>query len=299
MHSWLLFTTFLKIYTLLLKHLKTNFHSELKGEYPPEEINSFFNLLMENYLKISRLDLALDPEKEISPAEVKNFDKALQQLLHQKPIQYIIGETEFFGLPFKVNPHVLIPRPETEELVQWVMEDLQKNEFKDLTILDIGTGSGCIAVSLAKNFPQARVSAMDISEEALNCAKLNAERNGVKINFIQQDVLKLDKLAEMFDVIISNPPYVRELEKPEMSRNVLEHEPSMALYVKDEDPLIFYKKITKLAEAGLKKNGNLYFEINQYLAEETKGMVTNNNLKPELRKDIFGNYRMLRAWANK
>lgn len=244
---------------------------------------------------MTRLDLALNPGKEISSVEVKKFEKALQQLLKHEPIQYIIGETEFLGLVLKVNPHVLIPRPETEELVQWVVEDLQKKDPKDLSILDIGTGSGCIAVSLAKNFPQARVSAMDISEEALNCAGINAESNQVKISFIQQDILKLDRLAEEYDVIISNPPYVRELERKEMKRNVLEHEPPLALYVKDEDPLIFYKKITKLAEAGLKKNGNLYFEINQYLAEETKRIVADSNLQPELRKDIFGNYRMLKG----
>lgn len=280
---------------MVLIHLKREFTSKLKDQYPPEEINSFFNLLMEHHLRITRLDLALDPGKEISPIEVKKFEEALQPLLNHEPIQYIIGETEFFGLQFKVNPHVLIPRPETEELVQWVLEDLQKKKINDISILDIGTGSGCIALSLAKNFPQATISAMDISQEALNCARNNAESNGVKINFIQQDILNLDNLPHQYDVIISNPPYVRELEKKEMSRNVLEHEPSLALYVKDEDPLIFYKKITKLAEAGLKKNGNLYFEINQYLAEETKGIVVNSNLQPELRKDIFGNYRMLKG----
>lgn len=280
---------------MLLSHIKTNFITHLKGDYPREEVSSFFNILMEYYLGKSRLDLALQPQMEISSPEEKKFEKALHQLKQHIPIQYILGETEFFGLKLRVNPNVLIPRPETEELVEWILEDFQKKNLQELSILDIGTGSGCIAVSLAKNLPKAKIVAMDISEEALDIARYNAEHHDVNIQFMKQDVLALKKLPGAFDIIVSNPPYVRELEKSEMHRNVLDHEPEMALYVKDDDALIFYKKITKLAVAGLKKNGNLYFEINQYLGKETGELLIGLGLHPELRKDIFGNYRMLKG----
>lgn len=280
---------------MLLKEFKTYFIVELEKEYPKEEVQSFFNLLTEAFLKMSRLEVALDPEKELSEAEVSKLKDALQRLQKHEPIQYIIGETEFYGLLFKVNPAVLIPRPETEELVQWIMDDASKNEKRDLTILDIGTGTGCIAISLARNLPDARVSAVDISEGALATAQENAKLNGVEITFLQKDILNTDSLEKKFDVIVSNPPYVRNLEKQDMQRNVLEFEPEKALYVRDEDPLIFYRKISELAKDALQPEGALYFEINQYLGAETEAILKKKNFQTQLKKDIFGVDRMLKG----
>lgn len=281
---------------MLLSQLKIKFLNLLKDEYPAQEVSSFFNLLIESYLGMNRLDFALKPGKEISLEEKDKFESAIHRLSLHEPIQYIIGETEFFGLKFKVNKNVLIPRPETEELVQWLLDDVgESKNSSNLKILDIGTGSGCIAISLAKNLPNAEIFALDISEKALKTARENAGLNKVNVNFIQADILNLEALTGKFDVIVSNPPYVREMEKVEMHLNVLENEPELALYVKDTDPLIFYGIIAKLAQAGLQKNGNLYFEINQYLANETEEILKNSGFKTELKKDIFGNYRMLRG----
>lgn len=280
-----------------LKAQKELFLETLEKDYPVEEVLSFFFLLTEAFLGVRRLDLALDPDLEIEPANISRFEDALARLKNHEPIQYIIGETEFFGLTFSVDNNVLVPRPETEELVEWVLEDFALEE-KPLKILDIGTGSGCIAISLARHLPKAKVSAMDISEKALEIAKANANNNEVEISFIQQDILKTETLSGHWDVIVSNPPYVRELEKKKMQRNVLDHEPETALYVKDQDPLLFYNKITKLAKKALYPKAKLYFEINQYLAEETKTMMQEQGFSCEKRKDLFGNFRMLKGVAS-
>ena len=280
---------------MLINQFKIQFQDQLKNEYRFEEINSFFHLLTKAFLGLTRLDLALDPSAEIPEGTMPKFEGALKRLSRHEPIQYIIGKTEFFALPFKVDPNVLIPRPETEELVEWILEDLKTSGKTDFSILDIGTGSGCIAVSLAKNLPQARVTAIDVSQAALEIAQENARINKVRVEFLQMDILQCENLPDKFDVLVSNPPYVRELEKLEMHRNVLEHEPHLALYVKDEDPLIFYRKITKLAKTGLFKSGSLYFEINQYMGPETSELLENSGFKTELKKDLFENYRMLKG----
>jgi len=280
---------------VIINQFKIQFQNQLKNEYPLEEINSFFHLLTKAFLGLTRLDLALDPSAEIPKEMMPKFEDALNRLFRHEPIQYIIGKTEFFALPFLVDSNVLIPRPETEELVEWILEDLKTLGKPDVSILDIGTGSGCIAVSLAKNLPQARVTAIDVSQAALNIAEENARINKVRVDFLQMDILQCENLPGKFDLIVSNPPYVRDLEKVDMHRNVLEHEPHLALYVKDEDPLIFYRKITKLAKAGLFKNGSLYFEINQYLGSETSELLGNSGFKTELKKDLFENYRMLKG----
>jgi release factor glutamine methyltransferase len=234
----------------------------------------------------------MDPEYELSKADEEIMAFALKRLQGHEPIQYITGNTEFFGLNFKVNSNVLIPRPETEELVEWMLQDLQG---KSLKILDIGTGSGCIAIALAKNLPHAKITAIDISPEALKTAKANALENGVEVAFFDLDILTADELPGKFDIIVSNPPYVRELEQEHMQRNVLEYEPETALYVKDEDPLIFYKKITALAAENLPSEGKLYFEINQYLGRETEALLKEKNFQTTLKKDIFGAERMLKG----
>ena len=279
---------------MLLRDFRETFKRELEPGFPGSEIESFFFLLTEAYLKKSRLDLALQPDYELSESAKILFENALEQLKKSVPIQYIIGETEFFGLNFKVNNAVLIPRPETEELVAWILQDLQ-NSTESLSIVEIGTGSGCIPIALAKNLPFAEIYAMDISEKALEVARENARLNEVNINFKLQDILKAEALTQKYDVIVSNPPYVRELEKTEISENVLNYEPRQALFVDDHNALIFYKKITKLAKTALKKDGALYFEINQYLGFETENLIQEMGFETELKKDIFGNLRMIKA----
>ena len=279
---------------MLVSQLKVQFIERLKDEFPQTEIESFFYILVDHYLGRRRVDIALEPDLEVSEGQLAKFEKALLRLHDHEPIQYITGKTEFYGLEFYVDKNVLIPRPETEELVEWIISD-HKNSNKELRILDIGTGSGCIPVSLAKNLPDSAVSSFDISTEAIAMAKKNADLNNIKVNFQNIDILALDNLEEKFDIIVSNPPYVRELEKKEMHRNVLDFEPKLALYVEDVRPLVFYEKIASLAANSLEQRGALYFEINQYLSEETKALVENLGFEAELKKDIFGNYRMLKA----
>jgi release factor glutamine methyltransferase len=271
---------------------KNHFFDSLSGEYPAEEIGSFFNILTSEFLGLSRLDLALDPHRELDPEDEEKLRAAFERLKQHEPVQYITGKTEFFGLPFIVNENVLIPRPETEELVQWIIEETSSEEIR---ILDIGTGSGCIAISLAKNLPNAKVSALDLSEEALKVARENAGINNVQIEFLQEDILAADSLPEKYDIIVSNPPYVRELEKQEMHGNVLKYEPALALFVKDEDPLLFYRQIAALAKENLAPGGKLYFEINQYLGKETVALLQEKNFQSTLKKDIFGAERMLKG----
>ncbi len=275
--------------------LKKHFFSTLSGKYSKEEAGSIFHILTSEFLGLTRLDIALNPERQLSEKEVEHFETALGKLHLHEPVQYITGNTEFFGLTFKVDQNVLIPRPETEELVQWILDDLQKQEHKELKILDIGTGSGCIAVTLAKNLPKSKITAIDFSKEALLIASENARSNEVNVEFKERDILQVMALEEEYDLIVSNPPYVRDLEKEEMQRNVLEFEPATALYVRDSDPLLFYKKITELAAGALKANGALYFEINQYLGEQTEELLKEKDFRTTLKKDIFGVDRMLKG----
>lgn len=279
---------------MLLSHLKIQFIDQLKDDYPSTEIESFFNIITEEYLGMTRLEAALNRDFEVSEEQKAWFEHALLRLKDHEPIQHITGKEEFFGMKFKVNEHVLIPRPETEELVEWIVSDFKKTD-KKIRILDIGTGSGCIAISLRKALKNSQVYAFDISAEALKLAKDNAKENHVEVEFQERDILETENLEQKFEIIVSNPPYVRELEKKEIHRNVLDHEPETALYVKDTDPLIFYKKIAGLAKEALDAGGCLYFEINQYLAEETKALVKSFGFETELKKDIFGNFRMLKG----
>ena len=284
---------------MILKSLRTFFNEELLGYYPDTEIESFFNLLSEQILNMKRIDISQNLYSVVSGKKYDKFQKAITKLKNYQPIQYILGDTHFCGLVFKVNSSVLIPRPETEELVAWIIDD-NKNK-KDISILDIGTGSGCIAISLAKNLPNAKVFALDVSEKALKTAKENAVNNDVDVEFIEADVLNsLDWDVEFkdlkFDIIVSNPPYVRELEKESMSANVLNHEPHLALFVKDDDALLFYRKIIEVTNDILKPKGQLYFEINENLAESTKALLVDNSFNDiELKKDIFVKDRMIKA----
>ena len=285
---------------MVLKEILNVFHKELDTIYGNNEVDSFFNILIDYYLNLKRITLVMQPEYTISKEEEQPLFEALSRLKLEEPIQYILGETEFFGLVFKVNQNTLIPRPETEELVQWIIEDYKDN-LEQIKILDIGTGTGCIPISLAKNLPKAKVKALDISTKALEVAKQNAELNAAEVDFIEQNILdtyhtELDSASQKFDVIVSNPPYVRELEKAEMKGNVLKHEPELALFVDNTNPLIFYKAITEFATHSLKAGGTLYFEINQYLGAEMIQLLEDFNFKDiELKKDMFGNNRMIKA----
>lgn len=282
---------------MLLKNYKSEFIKALSSLYDEMEIESFFYIILEQFHNKKRIDLALQPEMEMDALQLLRWETVLSELKKEKPIQYILGETEFYGLRFRVNENTLIPRPETEELVELIISDNQiTKNTNSLTILDIGTGSGCIAICLAKNLSNAKVSAIDVSEKALEMAKKNAEINEVNVNFILADVLKLSTLQEKYDVIVSNPPYVRNLEKHEIKPNVLEFEPHLALFVEDDDALIFYRKIAELALKNVLENGKLYFEINQYLGKETVELLENLGFKNvKLIKDIYENDRMVSA----
>ena len=291
---------------MLLKTYKTNFLQELSLLYDEKEIESFFYIVLESFHNLKRIDLALNPDMEMDAMQLLRWENVLDELKKEKPIQYILGRTEFYGLPFLVNENTLIPRPETEELVEWIVVESRKSKVENLKILDIGTGSGCIAISLAKNLPNAQVFAIDISEKALITAKKNAEINKVEVNFITTDILQIDDLDQLithnsqlttpFDIIVSNPPYVRNLEKAEIKTNVLEYEPHLALFVEDNNPLLFYRKIAQLATKNLSKKGQLYFEINQYFGKETVELLENLGFTNiELRKDIYGNDRIIKC----
>ena len=292
---------------MIVKQYRNYFNETLKTIYPITEIDSFFFLLLEEYLGFRRVDIVLKSDFKITQETLNLLQSATKQLEQEVPLQYVIGKTEFYGLPFVVNKHVLIPRPETEELVACVVSESsrvktfntstkQTTETKQLKILDIGTGSGCIPISLKKQLPFAKISAIDISKEALTVAKKNAVLNNVDIHFILQDILKTVALDQHYDIIISNPPYVRESEKKELKNNVLKNEPHVALFVENDNPLIFYAKIAELAKKYLNKNGLLFFEINQYLGTETIDLVNKKGLKNiQLKKDMFGNDRIVVA----
>ncbi|MBV2195777.1 MAG: peptide chain release factor N(5)-glutamine methyltransferase [Flavobacterium sp.] len=293
---------------MLLKHYKTYFFNSLKNIQDEQEIESFFFILTEYLHNLKRVDLALNPNFEISEDDVEKWNAILADLQKEKPIQYITGEAWFYGLRFEVNENTLIPRPETEELVEFILKETSNFQLpaSSLNILDIGTGTGCIPISLKTNLPEANVLAIDVSEKALEVAKRNAQSNKVEVNFIQANILEVEDLSKLplpnaqnllpLDIIVSNPPYVRNLEKQEIKKNVLDYEPHLALFVEDTDALLFYRKIAQLALKNLAPNGLLFFEINQYLGKETVELLENLGFKNiELKKDIYGNDRMVKS----
>ena len=278
-----------------LSQLKINFTTVLQGVYDKEEVHCFFYILCDFFLQYSRFEVSMALDTIVSAKNTTVFEKALLRLKKQEPIQYILGTTEFYGLTFKVNEHTLIPRPETEELVDWVLSNLHDQD-RVLDILDIGTGSGCIAISLAKNIPTARVSGIDISEKTLEVAQENAVKNQVLVSFCQKDILKTTALKNKYDVMVSNPPYVRQLEKKAMNPNVLDYEPGVALFVPNEDPLLFYRKIAQLAMVSLQTRGWLYFEINEYLSKEMDVLLKEIGFANiEIKKDFREVPRMIKC----
>lgn len=291
---------------MYLKEIKNIYHVELDTLFPREEVDSFFYMAVEHYLGLERFILVLEPDFVISKEEEEPLFRALGELKRERPIQYVLGKAHFCEMDFKVDENVLIPRPETEELVYWILDQVGgsfpngSNGEKELRILDIGTGSGCIAISLAKNLPHAKVTGIDISKAALRLARENARKHGVEVLFIEADALSLERFGEKYTIIVSNPPYVRELEKESMANNVLEYEPGTALFVADEDPLLFYKSIVRFATSHLNQEGMLFFEINQYLGKETEQLLERSLFSGiELKKDMYGNDRMLKGILSK
>lgn len=270
----------------------------LKDYYPLSEIKAFTRLIMERVCDIQPHQFLLCKDKELSEKEKSEIHNIVERLTKYEPIQYIFGKTDFYGFEFEVNPSVLIPRPETEELVELIVRDYPQK--KELDILDIGTGSGCIAITLKKLLNKSQVYALDISEEALKTAKRNAVRNRAVITFFQKDILTpsktADSIEEEFDIIVSNPPYVMEKEKAAMDPNVLDYEPSLALFVPNDNPLLYYHRITMFAEQKLKKKGYIYFEINSLLGEQTVNMLRLMEFKNvELIQDLSGKDRFVKA----
>lgn len=278
-----------------LAEIKNIFHQELHDLYPKEEIDSFFYAMVEHYLGLERFVLVLQPQFTVTKEEEQPFFEALAQLKNEKPIQYILGKAHFMDLTIKVNEHVLIPRPETEELVHWIISEF-KNRNTEFRILDMGTGSGCIAIALAKQLPNTEVYALDVSKEALEVARENAKANEVRVHFLPMDILDMEEIDLFFDIIVSNPPYVRESEKQSMKNNVKLYEPATALFVPNHDPLVFYRAIAHFAKARLNTGGKLFLEINQYLGKQTIEILEEHHFNGiELKKDIFENNRMIRA----
>jgi release factor glutamine methyltransferase len=270
------------------------FH-ELKDNYSSTEYPIILSLLIENCLGLSRLDLLRLGDISIADDQLEILKSYVNRLKKDEPLQYVLGSVTFFGLNLRVNKSVLIPRDETEELVALIAEDFKAEAQLEKHIIDLGTGSGCIALSMAKVFPNAVIEAWDVSEEALELASMNAAENKLLVNFKLKSILEAESaVVEPFDIIISNPPYIPPSQKEVMQNSVLSHEPALALFVDEEEPLIFYKAIVEMAIRNLKVGGKVYLEINQYLAEETKNLFP-SNFKTELLKDINDNWRFIRA----
>ena len=269
------------------------FHAELDDAHGRDEVTVIVSLVFKKYKAYSKIDLSLSKEEMIDNTLVEIIRSIIHRLKKQEPIQYILGETQFYGLNLKVDKNVLIPRPETEELVELIIKG---NENKKNNIMDIGTGSGCIAIALKKNIPGSVITAIDVSADALEIASLNAINNKADINFIKQDILS-DKILftpSFYDIIVSNPPYVTQNEKNTMRPNVINYEPHLALFVNDNDPLLFYNSIVKFSKKYLNKNGKLYFEINEKYSLEICDLLKDTSFKNiQLKKDLSGKNRFV------
>ncbi|WP_304016183.1 peptide chain release factor N(5)-glutamine methyltransferase [Nonlabens dokdonensis] len=281
---------------MTLNQVKSLYQEQLKPLYPENEIHSILQIVCEDLLNWSRSDFMIKDREELNHLQEEILQKSLRELRTSKPVQYITGKAHFYGHVFAVNEHTLIPRQETEELVDMIIKDHKAETY--LNIIDIGTGTGCIGLSLKAAKPDFIITLMDVSEEALATAQSNANYLKIPVKTILQDVLALNELPEKYDIIVSNPPYVRDLEKAEIHKNVLENEPHLALFVDDNNALVFYRKIMELSKDALQPNGKLYFEINQYLPEEMKALATELGFQSEVYKDLNGNYRMMKCWRD-
>ena len=268
----------------------------LKGCYGKEEINAIAILLCQHFFGIGRTAYHTSKQAALTDRHIAPFMSALDKLQNHCPVQYVLGETDFYGYTLNINKSVLIPRPETEELVNWICNNYKDNK-QQIKILDIGTGSGAIAISLAKELGCASVTAIDISAAALDVAKTNASQHSAAVCFLEEDIFSPSPqiLNQQFDVIVSNPPYVCESERELMSLNVLNYEPASALFVPNNNPLIYYKAIAKFALQNLSCNGSVYLEINEALGKQTETIFLAEEYQTTLRKDMNGKDRMLEA----
>ena len=266
---------------------------QLQSIYSMEEATAITGLVFENKAAVSRKDIIKSPDGILLNHHKTILDEALKQLITHKPVQQITGEAWFYNLKFKINEHVLIPRPETEELVKWLIEE----NAGDVSVLDIGSGSGCIPITLKKNLPDALITSIDVSIEALEIAKQNAAANKTTVDFLQFDFLNKNEWRRLpvFDIIISNPPYIPLNEKEKLDRNVTAYEPHTALFVPNEKPLLFYEMIAAFAKKHLKPNGKIYVEIHEGFAKETASVFLPTFKNVEIRKDINGKERMIKA----
>ena len=277
-----------------LTEAKKFFELKLHDQYSQGELNFYYKYILRDCFNIFPVQLALNPSLELNNKDVKILKDIISQLLKEKPLQYILGKASFRSLVLKVNKNVLIPRPETEELVGWIIEDHSHIKNKKMTVLDVGTGSGCIAIALAKEQDLFNVHAFDREKVILDLAKENAELNNLKINFFKCDIQEIKSINLNYDIIVSNPPYILPYEKNLMKKNVLDFEPHNALFVPQKDPLIHYRSIIEFSKTNLNINGFLYLEINPNLNRELIDMIDNKCFIISERKDIFGKDRMLR-----
>jgi len=289
----------MKVPTNKIGDIRSYYAQQLFKFYNERESETFIFMLLEDYAGVSKSEIIMNPELTINESELLKIHFAVKDLKNYKPIQYILGRTEFYGFPILVNTNVLIPRPETEELVVWVVNDTGQNQ--EYRVLDIGSGSGCIAIALKHTLPNLNIQAIDFSLRAIEVAEQNAKMNQADVSFHHINLLNKNEWGKLgyYDIIISNPPYVRHAEKSQMKKNVLNYEPGNALFVDDKNPLLFYTSIAEFAKSYLNKNGSLYCEINQYLGDETCKLFENLGFKDiQLKKDIKGNSRFVKAVEN-
>ena len=278
----------------MIKDLYRNFLVQLQKIYSLGEATAITEWVFEKMASLKRSDILKNPEKKITPAADKLIQETLQELLSHKPVQYVLGEAWFYRMKLKVNAHVLIPRPETEELVEQLITD-RKSKLTDPAILDIGTGSGCIPIAIKKNLPASKLTALDISKDALALAKENAAMHNAHINFIEIDFLDESTWHSLplFDIIISNPPYIPNHEKEKLAKNVTAFEPHLALFVPDKSPLVFYEKIAAFGRDHLLPNGKIYLETHEDYAKETTALFRTFYQTVMIKKDIYGKERMI------
>ena len=281
-----------------IREANTHLISQLRAIYEESEAENISDWVLEHITGKKRTDRIMNKEKPLNPEQSSQLKQYLDRLLQHEPVQYVLNEAWFCGLKFYVDKNVLIPRPETEELVEWIISDC-KFPIDTLSILDIGSGSGCIPIALKKRLGKAEVWSCDISPEALRVANQNATTLGINVKFIELDFLNETKREKLpsFDIIVSNPPYIPVKDKDTMRLNVLNHEPATALFVPDNDDLVFYKAIASFGKNHLTENGVIYTEINESLGEATSAMFQTNGCKTEIRKDMQGKERMLKAFV--